>query len=719
MNSVKTEDAPCCKLAAGRNVEVMSEPGESIDKIDLSGLQLMPDWVVSLDSAPKPVIRSYDEEEEQPRGRQAGPRSNWGKDGGRGREGFGGRGGDRRDAGPRRDGGGGPDRRERREGGRDRDRDRGRGRDQDRGQRDREARHEAPPAGVTALVKPSPHAVEALVLQIKKSGRAFGLFDVAKIVLAGRERFVVEFAVEPDATVQLFRCRPDGSLWLSKEQAMRHFLEQGNLESIYLVENKEVEPPKGEFRAVAVCGMSGVILGPPNHHSFQNAVVRLYKRRFANMQFERFKSRIKTETNEELVAKWKEAESKVTHYLYPKEVAEGETQTRLESIEALERHAMTQLSDEIVQKVNKASVPGNIPGNHLAPGLLTLLRQTVEPLRTGPFPLVKVLCGQLEAKGLRIFKRHGKKLFVCKSRPRAIDPSVNLSESIRRITERVTTSPGVLVKDLVAAIAPRAPGVELAQGEYTPEETSVLSDLHWLIDEGYIIEYASSALFLGVQPSENAAPKGKPKGKRKGDSDVDPGADAGVAESVDEVVENIADESVEEIADESAAEIADESVEEIADESAAEIADESVAEIADEPVAEIADEPVAESADESVVEIADESVAEIADEPVVEIADESVAEIADESVVEIADESVVEIADESVVEIADESVVEIADESVAEIADESVAEIADEAVAEIADEAVAEIANETPDASGLNVEEGDVAEEILSKAAEN
>ncbi|MEQ1840565.1 MAG: hypothetical protein ABL994_09150, partial [Verrucomicrobiales bacterium] len=103
-------------------------------------------------------------------------------------------------------------------------------------------------------MKPSPQAIDALVVQIKRSGRAFGLFDVAKIVLAGRERYVVEFSSEPETEVPLFRCRVDGSVWLSKDQAMRHFLEQGNLEDVYLVENKEIEPPKGEFRSVAVCG---------------------------------------------------------------------------------------------------------------------------------------------------------------------------------------------------------------------------------------------------------------------------------------------------------------------------------------------------------------------------------------------------------------------------------------------------------------------------------
>ena len=438
------------------------------------------------------------------------------------------------------------------------------------------------------MVKPSQQAADALVVQIKRSGRAFALFVVAKIVLAGRERYVVEFAVEAGAEASLFRCRVDGSVWLSKDQAMRHFLEAGNLESIYLVENKEIEAPKGEFRAVAVCGMSGEILGPPNHHSYQNAVMRLYKRRFANMPFERFKSRIKTETNEELVAKWKDQESRATHYLYPKEPAEGQEQIRLESMEALERHALTQLADEIVQKTHKATVPGNIPGNLLAPGLLTLLRYSVEPLRTAPFPMVKILCSQLESKGLRIFKRHGKKLFVSKSRPRAIDPGVTLSETIRRITDLVTTKPGIHVKDLVAAIAPRAEGVTVAEGEYTPEESAVLSDLHWVIDEGYIIEYASSALFLGIQPSDNPPrdPSAKPKSKKKPARQA--AADSEKPASVTEEPEALAEETVGDDA------VSEESVTEDADEAPESFLDEESPEELDLPESEeSAEEPVA------------------------------------------------------------------------------------------------------------------------------
>ena len=38
------------------------------------------------------------------------------------------------------------------------------------------------------------------------------------------------------------------------------------------------EAPKGVWNAIAVCGFSGALLGPPNHHDFQRNVARLITR---------------------------------------------------------------------------------------------------------------------------------------------------------------------------------------------------------------------------------------------------------------------------------------------------------------------------------------------------------------------------------------------------------------------------------------------------------
>jgi len=494
-------------------------------------------------------------------------------------------------------------------------------------------------------VQPTAEALKALVTRIKVSGRAFAMFDLAKVVLGARDRYEIKFMRDKEQNgPELVRCKSDGSLWLSKEDAVRHFIHSGEVEKFYDVEETEVEPPKGNFTSIAVCGISGVLLGPPNHHAYQTNIIRLHRQRFSNMPLDRYKSRIRTETSEEMVEKWKESQSKSTHYLYPKkkveepeaepteaeagdvapaapseeaaaeaasetteavadaaapdseatepvveapeeaapeveapteepaaadaeaetteepvsdeaeaesaepaeEAAESESegeeapeasdeesnspeatadnepeeeQERIVTPESLERHVMAHMAEKVFSVAGGAVVPGDIPGKMLAPGLLALLRNEVESLKRSPFPLVKVLCGRLESQGLKIFKRQGKKLFVAKARPRAVDLDTPMSESVRGIIEIVQARPGIRVSEMVTSLAPRAEGEPKPEGtELSPAETAVLTDLHWLVDEGFIIEYSSTALFLGGQPrhfSEQGTSKKTPPGQKK------------------------------------------------------------------------------------------------------------------------------------------------------------------------------------------------------------
>ena len=61
--------------------------------------------------------------------------------------------------------------------------------------------------------------------------------------------------------------------------------------------------------------MSGVILGPPNYHDYQNQLRKLHAERFSRMPFEMFKSRVKIVKDEEVVKKWVEDQSFKTEYV--------------------------------------------------------------------------------------------------------------------------------------------------------------------------------------------------------------------------------------------------------------------------------------------------------------------------------------------------------------------------------------------------------------------
>ncbi len=180
-----------------------------------------------------------------------------------------------------------------------------------------------------------PRSLEAITRQVKASGRAYPVFELGRLFLAGRDRYVVEFSRHtppqgprnapkgspapapepPPGPDQIYQIPADGSLWLNRDEAIRHILNGPAVKKFYRQETLTVDPPKGIFTAVAVCGFSGEILGPPNHHSFQTTVARLHREQFYNLPIDRYKARIRTEKDEALVAKWLEQQSTTTVYV--------------------------------------------------------------------------------------------------------------------------------------------------------------------------------------------------------------------------------------------------------------------------------------------------------------------------------------------------------------------------------------------------------------------
>ena len=97
------------------------------------------------------------------------------------------------------------------------------------------------------------------------TGRSYPIFDLARLSLGGPERYHATFTVKPEVTqIELVECRADHSLWLSMNEAVRHFSNGPLFSRYYKKEVIEVEPPKGNFTVIAVCGLSGELLGPPN-----------------------------------------------------------------------------------------------------------------------------------------------------------------------------------------------------------------------------------------------------------------------------------------------------------------------------------------------------------------------------------------------------------------------------------------------------------------------
>ena len=504
----------------------MTEPEASTDNqpskpsglVDLSDLKLMPAWVGEFGKEDKIKQRYADAEDRPQRG---------GRDDRRGGGGFGGR-DDRRGPPPRRDGPGGAGPRPAGAGGGFRPRGEGgpprrdgpgddrRGPPRRFGDRDRAGPPQREwveiPKDVQVIIFPEDKAVDALAAHVRQTGHAFSMFDAARLVLAGGDRFMVRFRCAEERPTGFYHVPADGSLFLSRDEALNHVLRSAALDEFYRVEEIELEAPKGEFASVAVCGMSGELIAPPSHHSYQTGVIRLHRERFSNMPLEDFKRRIRVESNPELVAKWKENMSKGRRWVCLKgEVPEGGEPLSLSSRADMEAHFRRTFGNDAVIEVRDATVPGNIDKQKLAHIFFIMMRQSVDAARKHLFEISQKLGAGLERRGLKLFKRRAGKQFVCRVKPRAIEPSMVFSDRLAQVVEKLKASNGLPMQKLVESIvpSPEAPAGTApdAPKHPTEEQVAVIKDIRWLANEGYVIEYSDGMVFLGVQGEPAAAKK--------------------------------------------------------------------------------------------------------------------------------------------------------------------------------------------------------------------
>ncbi|MDB6007099.1 MAG: hypothetical protein JWR15_4086 [Prosthecobacter sp.] len=481
--------------------------------------------------------------------------------------------------------------------------------------------------------------MDALAAHVRQTGHAFSMFDAARLVLAGGDRFMVRFRCAEERATGFYHVPADGSLFLSRDEALSHVLRSAALDEFYRAEEIELEAPKGEFASVAICGMSGELIAPPSHHSYQTGVIRLHRERFSNMPIEEFKRRIRVEANPELVTKWKENMSKGRRWVCLKgEVPEGGEPLALSSRADMEAHFRRTFGNDAVIEVRDATVPGNIDKQKLAHVFFIMLRQSVDAARKHLFEISQKLGAGLERRGMKLFKRRAGKQFVCRVKPRAIEPGMVFSDRLALVVDKLKSNHGMPLQKLVESIVPSPAPAEGtapdAPKHPTEEQIAVIKDIRWLANEGYVIEYSDGMIFLGVQ-GEPAAKKEAPAGKKPAgeaaaaegattettaEGEQEEEAEAGLHEAP--VEESMAEEALAEAAETELAESSEEeapaAAEAATEEAPAQEAPEAEAaepELKEVPVEESMAEEAAAEADETALaqSSAEEAPAEAAD----------------------------------------------------------------------------------------------------------
>lgn len=344
---------------------------------------------------------------------------------------------------------------------------------------------------------PDAAGLHGLAKQIKSTARTYSIFDLARLVLDHPGRYFVQLTQEENAP-PLIQCTVDDSLWTSADEAVRHALAAG-LEKFYRREVRTEETIKGSFTCVARCGMSGVLLGPPNHHEYQSKLRRLHAEKFARVPFAAFQQRVEMVRDEATIEQWKTEQSTREVYFPVEPPAEGESPTELTGGENLLRDFRQRHGAGVTREVQgKLRLPGTVAAGASSSLVAGLVRLEWEKARRFPLAVAHE-CGRvLAAEGLQLFKAHENITYAGVSRPNFLNrQAFPVSDSLSQVLTWIEEHPGASRAQLREGLAAANPGGEAP--------ASLVADLSWLLHQGHVLDFAGRGLEI-ARPTSKAAP---------------------------------------------------------------------------------------------------------------------------------------------------------------------------------------------------------------------
>ena len=235
----------------------------------------------------------------------------------------------------------------------------------DRG--DRKPRFEERPRPLDCEVKilPETKALGTIIRKLQGDTHAYKLKDLAYFFLDNPESILLKItprngtpdssapnALTPNALPHFCQCKACGFASTKEEDVLSHIL-AAHLADYYDAKEIDCEPPKGNFNCVAKCGLTGVLLGPPNIHEFNSVVREMIRTKFPEMSEEQYRAHIEMVRDADAIEEWRKGATKKTVYFakgqaevegaaqFTREQAEGEfRRTILPSLVDHPKHLM-------------------------------------------------------------------------------------------------------------------------------------------------------------------------------------------------------------------------------------------------------------------------------------------------------------------------------------------------------------------------------------------
>src|SRR6266404_3302726 len=350
------------------------------------------------------------------------------------------------------------------------------------------------PLQIAIRFLPYTAAFENVAEQIKSGSVAYSLFALARLFLEKPIGYEVCLTAKEESP--LYQLGDNGTLSVDREFLERNAFRFAQRD-FYQIEVVETDPIKGNFSNVARCRLSGTLLGPTNHHSYQPQLRSLYEQRFSGrMSFADYQRQIEIVSDTALVERWKEEARKVTTYTTLGE----ENPLTFSSAAEAERHFRSHYLPGLIRSVEEVTIGGNHSRSLPDRTLNRAIEEAWASESHSPSNMMQELASRFRQNGLHVFRHRRGMLFVTPIRERAfVHEQAGVSPSVNAILQALSGTAAISRKQLFEKLIG-----DSASEDAEARSLALASDLRWLINEGYVIEFNDGSLDL---PRAKARPQ--------------------------------------------------------------------------------------------------------------------------------------------------------------------------------------------------------------------
>ena len=398
------------------------------------------------------------------------------------------------------------------------------------------------PLNVEVKVLPETKALGTIIRKLQGDEHAYKLKDLAYFFLDNPSSVLLKITPKKDTPVHstpststaFFQCKACGFASTKEEDVIEHVV-SAHLADYYDSKEIEVEPPKGNFNCVAKCGLSGVLLGPPNIHEFNAVVKEMIRTKYPDMSEVQYRAHIEMVRDADTIEEWRKSATKKTMF-FAKGTADQEgaqALTREQAEGEFKRNVLPSMLGTPKNLMITAEVAMKSPVKPLQ----WAANDALQAERRAPYNMCFALRGAFHHRKLKFFRAndaHGQE-FVTNVEYKEFDAEHAIPELAQ-----------------AAKFVAEHPCCD--KSEFPQDVPDFEKHIEWLVTTGHVVAF-TNGVFSAVEKFPKYGPQWKKRGGKAAEAKAEGvGEEKAKAEEV-RPVEPV--EKVEEVKDETAPVVAE------------------------------------------------------------------------------------------------------------------------------------------------------------------